>query len=82
MRWIRPIFIAAITYAVYWAVPYAAKIGSFLMGNTGWALLPGALIVGYVGFIGPQWGKALRPFRSNPDLPLFPPLPEGYKPPK
>lgn len=82
MRWIRPLFVLAMTYGLWWAVPYAAVIGQFLMGSTGWLLLPGALIVAYVGFIVPQWGKALRPFRSNPDLPLFPPMPEGYKPPK
>jgi len=82
MRWIRPIFVLAMTYALYWACPYAATAGQVLMGNTGWFLLPGTLIVAYLGFIGPQWGKALRPFRSNPDLPLFPPMPEGYKPPK
>ena len=82
MRWIRPIFVLAMTWALFWAMPYLAQIGWMLMGWTGWTLLPGALIALYLGVIGPQWGKALRPFRSNPDLPLFPPLPEGYKPPK
>jgi hypothetical protein len=81
MRWIRLIFVFAVTYAVYWALPYLATIGWTLMGWTGWTLLQGSLIALYLRFIGPQWGKALRPFRSNPDLPLFPPMPEGYKPP-
>jgi hypothetical protein len=73
MRWILPIIIAALTWGLFYIVPYAARIGLFLMGNIGWMLLPGALIVAYIGFVGPLWGKALRPFRSNPDLPLLPP---------
>lgn len=75
MRWIRLIFVFAVTYGVFYCLPYLAEIGWALMGWTGWTLLPGALIVSYLGFIGPLWGKALRPFRSNPDVPLFPPYP-------
>ena len=82
MHWIRLIFVFAVTYALYWVVPYVAQVGWFLMGWTGWTLLPGSLIALYLRFVWPQWAKALRPFRSNPDLPLFPPLPEGYKPPR
>jgi hypothetical protein len=77
LRWLFLIFLFAVTWGLFYVIPYAADIGSLLMGSTGWYLLPGALIVAYLGFIGPLWGKALRPFRSNPDVPLFPPYPDG-----
>jgi hypothetical protein len=76
MRWILPIIIAVLTWGLIYIVPYAAKVGLILMNNMGWYLLPGAFIVAYIGFVGPLWGKALRPFRSNPDVPLFPPRPK------
>lgn len=82
MRWILPIIVAGLTYGYFYCMPYAAELGLILIGNIGWFLFPGALTVAYLGFVGPLWGKALRPFRSNPDLPLFPPMPEGYRPPE
>ena len=82
LRWLFLLFVLALTWGLWYAIPYAAELGVALIGNMGWFLFPGALIVAYIGFVGPLWGKALRPFRSNPDLPLFPPLPEGYKPPE
>jgi hypothetical protein len=75
MRWILLILVFALTWGLFYAIPYLAEIGWTLMSWTGWTLLPGALIVAYIGFVGPLWGKALRPFRSNPDVPLFPPRP-------
>jgi hypothetical protein len=76
MRWILPTIIAALTWGLFYLIPYAARLGLALMGNIGWMLLPGALIVAYIGFVGPLWGKALRPFRSNPDRPFWPPRPD------
>jgi hypothetical protein len=73
MRWILPIFLFAITGAFIWCLPYVATIGWVLMNWTGWVLLPLALFVAYLGFVGPLWGKAIRPFLRYPDLPFFPP---------
>ena len=72
MRWIFLIFVFAITVAFIYAVPFAATIGWILMSWTGWVLLPLALFVAYCGFVGPLWGKAIRPFLRYPDLPFFP----------
>jgi hypothetical protein len=77
MRWILPIIVALLTWGFFYCFHYAARVGEILMGSTGWMLFPTALTVAYFGFVGPLWGKALRPFRSNPDLPLFPPYPPG-----
>lgn len=76
MRWILPIVVALLTWGYYYCFPYAARLGLLLIGNLGWFLFPLAWTVAYLGFVGPLWGKALRPFRSNPDVPLFPPYPD------
>ena len=60
MRWILLILVFALTWGLFYAIPYLAEIGWTLMSWTGWTLLPGALIVAYIGFVGPLWGKALE----------------------
>ena len=73
MRWILPIFLFVVTGAFFYVVPYLAEIGWELMSWTGWFMLPMALLVAYIGFVGPLWGKAIRPFLQYPDMPWFPP---------
>jgi hypothetical protein len=73
MRWIFLIFVFALTGLFLFSVPYLATIGWELMSWTGWGLLPMALLVAYIGFVGPLWGKAIRPFLQYPDLPFFRP---------
>jgi hypothetical protein len=72
MRWIFLIFVFVLTGLFLFSLPYVATIGWELMSWTGWALLPGALFVAYIGFVGPLWRRAIRPFLQYPDLPFFP----------
>ena len=44
LRWLFLIFMLAVTWGLFYILPYAAVIGWTLMAWTGWILLPGALI--------------------------------------
>jgi len=64
MRWIFLIFVFALTGLFLFSLPYVATIGWELMSWTGWALLPGALFVAYIGFVGPCGAGRSGPFSN------------------
>jgi len=61
MKWVYFGGLLLLTVLLIWCLPYVFTFGFILMGgNPGGLLICGALIVAYIGFIGPLWRKTWR----------------------
>ena len=68
MRWVLLIFLLLTTALSIWCIPFAFTFGWVLMGLAGGILIPIALTVAYIGFIGPLWRKVWHLFPDPAEL--------------